>query len=149
MSKEQSIEYFNKMDEIFRFRFEEWKDDIFTTKIGIDNVIQKAFTKLFGSGFSEDYVPTEAQVASGNTQRKKIHTKMFNTERKQINKVRYTTHKLNKDCIKHYFEIIKFYYPNIKPFHEYDWDFDKNRKDNDTKIHELKQELLDALDNGV
>ena len=153
MSKEDSTMYFNKMDELFRFRFDEWKEDIFTTKIGIDNVIHKTFTKLFGSGFSKKYIPTEEQVASGNTQRTHIRVKMFKDERKQINKVRYTTHKLNEECIRHYFDLIKFYYQDIKSFDDYDWSFDKNRKDNqydpECLIPKTIWTNIDALDHGI
>ena len=86
--------------------------------------------ELFGSGYQEPYVPTEAQIATGNTQKKWTITKLFDTKRVQIDKVRYQSRKMNPKCIAKYHKLMKYYYPKLFDFEKMDWDFEKDAKDN-------------------
>ena len=130
MTELESKVIYEKMDELFRFRFDAWKPDVFTTKLGCDEVIAKAMVKLFGSGYQEPYVPTEAQIATGNTQKKWTITKLFDTKRVQIDKVRYQSRKMNPKCIAKYHKLMKYCYPKLFDFEKMDWDFEKDAKDN-------------------
>jgi hypothetical protein len=132
----------NKMDELFRFRFKEDKPDIKTPE-GLMTIISKMMTQLMGSSIKKRYYPTEEQIKSGNDKMLFTKINLFETKRKQIGGQRKTYYKINPQYFSSYHKLFKYAYPDIKDFDDYDFGFDKDKHDN----HILSN--ISFLDDGI
>ncbi len=103
----------NEVDDIFRLRLTE-KDEEgnkkprvldFTNKADCSLGIEKMIGQIFGTTITIPYEPTEAQIASGNTQMTHTKLKLFNTKRKTKNKVKYTINTINPEFFEYQMKI--------------------------------------------
>lgn len=131
LNENDSNAWFEKLDKSFRFRMKEKVDlkEINNCKI----IIEKMMKQLFGGSMKSKTVHSEEQIESGHTERMFDIVKLFNSERKQINKKRIVVNTLNKDFFNEAYKIMEFQnddYIKLKPFNDFDAGWDKTKADN-------------------
>ncbi len=161
LSENKANDWMEKLELSFRFRMEE-KPNL-QKKEDCQMMIEKIMKKLFGGNNKIRYYPTEAQIESGNDKMKFTKTNLFNTERKQINKVRMTINTLNKDFFKYVYDVMSYSNKEMVDWGKYKFGFEDNKKTNIKKpkwmfdeVDEIKEEPIGsikhhfkALDYGV
>lgn len=87
-------------------------------------IIEKMMSQIFGASFTIPYVHTDEQIQSGNTQMKHTKIKLFKTERKTENKVKYTINKINPEYFI-YHNIIGHFRNKDCRIENMEWEFGK------------------------
>ena len=83
-------------------------DDDLTTTDGCAAAIRKLMTSLFGKAMLVPYEHSEAQKATGNTQRKFTKVPLLNVVRKRVNKVRVRDYSVNPAFFAGHAEIMRW-----------------------------------------
>jgi hypothetical protein len=120
--------WMEKFDKTFRFRMSETPN--LTKKVDCQMIIEKCFKKLYGANIKKRYYPTEEEKKSNKDIMNFTKINLFNTERKQINKVRITINTINQDFFKEIYTIIKYKENDFVEFEDWKWEFDSSNIDN-------------------
>lgn len=149
LSEADAKAWMEKFDNSFRFRMKETPN--LTKKSDCQMILEKCFKKLYGSNMKKRYYPTEAQIKAKKDIMRFTKTNLFKTERKQINKVRITINKINKDFFESVYNVVKFSSPRLNDFQEFKFGFDENKKTNSKPIDNpfIDDEEHNDLDVGI